>query len=169
LTISYNTPLGIIEQLRSRLQQYISENNRDFVAFNLNIDKMEFQNAIWLVIAIQRMYISVPAALLHSDFVHSDRPNWQDWGGRWGRRTAFMRHLKTVLEDLDIKYTMPVQPILMPNKPSFHSTSRFQPPPPRPGGGMESREALGNAGSFQGSPQLNRAPTRGLRPGDSTF
>jgi hypothetical protein len=56
LTISYNTPLGIIEQLKTRLQQYINENNRDFVAFNLNIDKMEFQNAIWLVIAIQRMF-----------------------------------------------------------------------------------------------------------------
>lgn len=43
-----------------------------------------------------------------------DRPNWQDWGGRWTRRTAFMRHLKTVLEELDIRYTMPVQPVLLP-------------------------------------------------------
>ena len=43
-----------------------------------------------------------------------DRPNWQDWGGRWTRRTAFMRHLKTVLEELDIHYTMPVQPVLLP-------------------------------------------------------
>ena len=34
-----------------------------------------------------------------------DRPNGQDWGGGWTRRTAFMRHLKTVLEELDIRYT----------------------------------------------------------------
>lgn len=47
-----------------------------------------------------------------------DRPNWQDWGGRWTRRTAFMRHLKTVLEELDIRYTMPVQPVLLPTSHS---------------------------------------------------
>jgi hypothetical protein len=54
LTISYYTPLEIIEQLRSRLEKYIDDNNRDWVSFNLNIDKIEFQNAIWLIIAIQR-------------------------------------------------------------------------------------------------------------------
>ena len=43
-----------------------------------------------------------------------DRSNWQDWGGRWARRNAFMRHLKTVLEELDLKYTLPIQPVLLP-------------------------------------------------------
>lgn len=102
--------------------------------------------------------------------VFTDRPNWQDWGGRWGRRTAFMRHLKTVLEELDVRYTMPVQPILMPNKPTFPNASprmRNQPTPSFQS--AESREMMGNAGSFQGSDSLNRAPSRGLRPGDSSF
>lgn len=81
-----------------------------------------------------------------------------------------MRHLKTVLEALDVKYTMPVQPILMPNKPAFPNTSpRFGSMRQGQAGGMTSRDTLGNAGSFHGSPQLNRAPTRGLRPGDSNF
>jgi len=149
LTISYNTPLEIIEQLKSRLQQYIDDNNRDWMGFNLNIDKIEFQNAIWLVIAVQH------------------RPNWQDWGGRWGRRTAFMRYLKTVLEDLDVKYTMPIQPVLLPNKPPFSSSPRLQ--SMRHENGMESKETLGNAGSFQGSSELTLAPSRGLRPGNSKF
>jgi hypothetical protein len=69
-----------------------------------------------------------------------------------------MRHLKIVLEELDVKYTMPIQPILLPNKSAFSSS----------GSGVERREMLGNAGSFQGSTQLNRAPG-GLRPGDSVF
>jgi len=47
-------------------------------------------------------------------FFLPDRPNWQDWGGRWARRTTFMRHLKTILEDLDVQYTMPIQPVLLP-------------------------------------------------------
>lgn len=85
-----------------------------------------------------------------------------------------MRHLKTTMEDLDVKYSMPVQPILMPNKPAFMN-QQSSPRSPRFGplrqtsAGMTSRETLGNAGSFQGSPTLNRAPTRGLRPGDSNF
>ena len=26
-----------------------------------------------------------------------------------------MRHLKTVLEELDLRYTLPIQPVLLPN------------------------------------------------------
>ena len=48
-----------------------------------------------------------------------DRRNWQDWGGRWGRRNAFMKWFKGVLEELDIKYTAPVQPILLPKGNPF--------------------------------------------------
>ena len=49
---------------------------------------MEYQNAIHLAVAMEH------------------RPNWQDWGERWGRRTAFMGSLtETVLEDLDTRYT----------------------------------------------------------------
>lgn len=57
----------------------------------------------------------------HVDALHvlislfPDRSNWQDWGGRWARRNGFMRHLKTVLEELDLGYTLPVQPVLLPS------------------------------------------------------
>lgn len=97
---------------------------------NVNIDKMEFQNAIWLKIGMEH------------------RPNWQDWGGRWGRRTAFMRFLKTTCEELGLRYTKPVQPILMPNPPF----------PPGAGGGSP-------RGGSPGSPYMTvpRLGTPGLR------
>ncbi|KAH6914178.1 Mechanosensitive ion channel-domain-containing protein [Coprinopsis sp. MPI-PUGE-AT-0042] len=104
LMVAYSTPLELIEQLKGKIATYIDENNREWSGFALNIDKMEYQNAIHLIVAIEH------------------RANWQDWGGRWTRRNAFMRNLKTVLEELDITYTMPVQPVLLPSsngKPPF--------------------------------------------------
>ena len=102
-----------------------------------------------------------------------DRPNWQDWGGRWGRRTAFMRHLKVTMEELDVKYSMPVQPILMHNRPAF---TNQQSSPKSPGfkptrqtsAGIASMETLGDAGPFQRS-TLSRASTRGPGPANPGF
>ncbi|KAK7030742.1 calcium channel [Favolaschia claudopus] len=96
LMVSYNTPLEVLEELRARISAYVTANNREWSNSGLNIDKMEYQNAIHLVVAMEH------------------RANWQDWGGRWARRTAFMRNLKVILEDLDVKYTLPVQPVLLP-------------------------------------------------------
>jgi hypothetical protein len=98
--------------------------------------------------------------------VHIDKPNWQDWGGRWARRTPFMRHMKEVrpslsvarhsplmrcvqvLEELDIKYAKPVQPVLLP--PQYQTRDR---------------DVLGNAGYYAGSPTIGRAPVRAMRQG----
>ena len=54
LTISYNTPLGVIEQLKTRLQAYVNDNNREWSGVAVNIDKMEHQNAIMLIVAMER-------------------------------------------------------------------------------------------------------------------
>ncbi|KAG2077279.1 hypothetical protein BDR04DRAFT_1088237 [Suillus decipiens] len=106
LMIAYNTPLELVEQLKARIQAYITANNREWSGSSVNIDKMEFQNAIHLTVGVEH------------------RPNWQDWGGRWTRRTAFMKHLKSILEDLDVKYMMPIQPVLLPDSP--HPTGSFR-------------------------------------------
>ena len=154
--VSYHTPLELIEQLRIRLQAYVAANSREWSNCAVNIDKMEYQNAIHLTVAMEH------------------RPNWQDWGGRWGRRTAFMRNLKTVLEDLDIRYTKPIQPLLVPRPPPGGPGASFLdvPPSPRSGphrrGTNESRETLGNAGFFEAG-ELGRAPSRGLRSGGDRF
>lgn len=101
LVVSYDTSLETLEILRRRLEDYIMDDQRrrEWSNINLNIDTMTFQNAITLKIGLEH------------------RPNWQDWGGRWGRRNLFMRFLKTTCEELDLRYVKPIQPILMPNPP----------------------------------------------------
>ena len=102
-----------IESLKVKINTYVTTNSREWSGFTLHIDKMEYQNAIFLVVSMER----TSCFFYNIDFLISirlDRPNWQDWGGRWTRRTAFMRHLKTLLEELDIRYTMPIQPVLLP-------------------------------------------------------
>ena len=85
-----------------------------------------------------------------------------------------MRFLKITLEELDVKYSMPLQPILMPNRPTFANresspkSPRFE-PTHRTSAGIAGKTTWESLGSFQGSSTLNRAPTRGLRPGDSSF
>ncbi|KAJ6621302.1 Mechanosensitive ion channel-domain-containing protein [Mycena sp. CBHHK59/15] len=96
LMVSYNTPLEVLEELRVRINAYVAANSREWSNCALNIDHMDYQNAIHLIVAMEH------------------RANWQDWGGRWGRRTAFMRNLKTILEDLDVRYSLPLQPVLLP-------------------------------------------------------
>ncbi|KAI5120357.1 hypothetical protein M0805_006880 [Coniferiporia weirii] len=121
IMIAYDTPLEVVEMLQNRLRTYVLQNNREWSNVSVNIDTMEYQNAITLIIAIEH------------------RPNWQDWGGRWARRTQFMRNLKTVLEELDISYTLPVQPVLLPRHPSYgRNLSNFS---ARPG---QTVELLGN-------------------------
>lgn len=160
---SYDTPLEVIEQLRTRLNAYVQQNSRDWSGVSVNIDKMEYQNAIFLVIAMEH------------------RPNWQDWGGRWGRRTAFMRHLKTILEELDVRYSMPVQPLLLPNgvqssldglqrHSSGTGTRTHSPLDPRVNIRPPSRElSSGNAGSFRGSEYMARSPSRSIRSEKDSF
>jgi len=143
LMVSYDTPLEVIEQLRTQIGHYINENNREWNGYNVNIDKMEFQNAIHLVIGIEH------------------RRSWQDWGGRWARRTEFMRHLKAILEGLDVKYTMPVQPVLLPKYSPFDPSSSkarssdFL--------GMASADPGSNPAAFHGAEHLYRSPSRNLR------
>ncbi|KAH8832568.1 Mechanosensitive ion channel-domain-containing protein [Flagelloscypha sp. PMI_526] len=134
LMVSYDTPLETIEAFRLAVQEYITANNREWNGFMLNFDKMEYQNALHLIVAVEH------------------RPNWQDWGGRWIRRTSLMKHIRTVLEDLDMRYTLPVQPVLIQRPPGSG--------PPGAGG---SSEDLGNAGFFGRDP-ITRAPHT-LRPG----
>ncbi|KAI0788812.1 Mechanosensitive ion channel-domain-containing protein [Abortiporus biennis] len=133
IMIAYDTPLDVIEQLRIRLQGYVSQNDHEFSNVGVNIDKMEYQNATHIIIAMEH------------------RPNWQDWGGRWGRRTAFMRNLKTILEDLDVKYSLPIQPVLLPRGP---------------GQRLYSSSLYSDSGSFREPPSPKRSPRSSKgRPG----
>ncbi|GJJ11352.1 hypothetical protein Clacol_005584 [Clathrus columnatus] len=140
--VDYNTPLEAVEELRTRLKAYVNANNREWSDLTINIDKMEYQNVIYLNINMQH------------------KSNWQNWGGRWQRRTALMRHLKTLLEELEISYSKPLQPVVLhhqqgqgsPLSPSSpiqlrHAHTMRSPTSPRnprsPG-----LDSLGNAGLY---------------------
>ncbi|KAL4076108.1 Mechanosensitive ion channel-domain-containing protein [Scleroderma citrinum] len=100
--IAYSTPMEVVELLKQRIHVYVTNNSREWSNSGVNIDKMEYQSAIHLTIGVEH------------------RSNWQDWGARWTRRNDFMRYLKTVLEELDMKYVLPIQPVLLPHDfPSF--------------------------------------------------
>ncbi|KAG8741314.1 hypothetical protein FRC10_003018 [Ceratobasidium sp. 414] len=142
LQVGYDTPLEVLEKLRQRLKKYVAANSREWGGgCEINIDKMEYQNAIHLIVAMEH------------------RANWQDWGGRWTRRNAFMKNLKAELEALEVQYSLPLQPV------TFHSHSQ---PPPWYG----RNEQLGNAGFMRsdgnrggslGVPGLGHGPS--LRAG----
>ena len=54
LTVAYDTSMEVIERLKSEINTYVNNNSREWSGFALNIDKMEFQNAIYLVVAMER-------------------------------------------------------------------------------------------------------------------
>lgn len=56
IQVAYDTPLEVIEMLHSRLKAYVSQNNREWSNVLVNIDKMEYQNALTLIIAMERKW-----------------------------------------------------------------------------------------------------------------
>ncbi|KAF8315392.1 hypothetical protein DL93DRAFT_2057318 [Clavulina sp. PMI_390] len=97
IQVAYDTPMSQVELLKTKLRSFMAhpENYREWGSpgCEIWIDKMDFQNDISLTVAIEH------------------RANFQDWGGRWARRNKFMRHLKVTLEELNIGYRMPLQPV----------------------------------------------------------
>lgn len=92
--VGIDTPLEILNDLRARMRAYVADNSREWGGgLDLNINTIKEMNAIECVIALQH------------------RSNWQNWGGRWNRRTQLMKHLKTVLDELGVNYKLPPQPV----------------------------------------------------------
>jgi hypothetical protein len=54
LVVSYDTPMELIERFKAKIATYINSNGREWSNFSIWIDKMEYQNAIHLVLAIER-------------------------------------------------------------------------------------------------------------------
>jgi hypothetical protein len=75
IMIGYNTPLEIIEELKVRINQYVSDNSREWVSGGVLIDKMEYQNAIHLIIVMERKRIHLTFALkqLLNTYQQTDR------------------------------------------------------------------------------------------------
>jgi len=54
LVVSYDTSMEVIERFKAKIATYMNNNSREWSNFALWIDKMEYQNAIHLVVAIER-------------------------------------------------------------------------------------------------------------------
>jgi hypothetical protein len=46
--------MEVLEQLKQKLAEYMATNSREWSNFALNIDKMEFQNALHLNVHMER-------------------------------------------------------------------------------------------------------------------
>lgn len=57
LTVAYETSMEAIESLKVKINTYVSTNSREWSGFTLNIDKMEYQNAISLIVSMERTYL----------------------------------------------------------------------------------------------------------------
>lgn len=55
ITVSYDTPMDVIEAVKVKVNNYITTNSREWSGCSVNIDKMEYQNAIHIIVAVERM------------------------------------------------------------------------------------------------------------------
>lgn len=93
-----------------------------------------------------RTSVSIPVLSLQACSNDNFDPlsSWQDWGARWGRRTAFLKNLKTQLHELEITYSLPVQPIIIPSNLDDQTFAQ----------NIQLGNAGGSGGTLQGSPFL---------------
>ena len=71
LTVGYDTSMEAIENLKIKINTYVNTNSREWSGFTLNIDKMEYQNAISLVVSIERASLRIGSFLLNLIFLIS--------------------------------------------------------------------------------------------------
>ncbi|KAA1108891.1 hypothetical protein PGT21_028411 [Puccinia graminis f. sp. tritici] len=92
--VSFDTPLDVLHEFRTRLRQFVTDHPREWKGgLDVNIDFMQNQNLIQLVVAMEH------------------KSNWQDWGARWDRRTLLMKEMKRIMDQLNMTYKLPTQPV----------------------------------------------------------
>lgn len=106
--VSFETPLEVLHEFRTRLRQYVLDNPREWKGgLDVHIDFISNQNLIQLIVAMEH------------------KTNWQDWGARLNRRTFLMREMKTIMDGLNMIYKLPVQPVsFVPGGPKFRDSNR---------------------------------------------
>lgn len=95
MNFSFSTPEAKFNQLRERMLQFYNEKHRSFThnTMCMNIMTMENLNRVTCIFYIEHA------------------ASWQDMGFRWSNRNAFIMHLKRTMEELEIDYFFPVQPV----------------------------------------------------------
>ncbi|KAH9823321.1 Mechanosensitive ion channel-domain-containing protein [Melampsora americana] len=140
IMIGFDTPLDVLHEFRTRMRQYVNENPREWKGgLDVNIDYMKNQNLIQLIIAMEH------------------KGNWQDWGARWDRRTLLMREMKKILDQLNIIYKLPIQPVSFVSPSNIGKKSNQRSVGSNEGYSFENRSSnlLGNAARIGTNSQSN--------------
>ncbi|KAJ2809471.1 hypothetical protein H4R20_000091 [Coemansia guatemalensis] len=96
ISFSFDTPTDKIYALRDRMNAYVDDNPRDFIApIGFNIDLLENCNRIQVSVGINY------------------KNNWQDVGKHFDCKTRFTFALREAIRDLGLKYSLPLQPVSM--------------------------------------------------------
>ncbi|KAJ1898109.1 hypothetical protein LPJ66_002955 [Kickxella alabastrina] len=146
--VDFNTPSEKLYDLRDRMNNYVEENPRDLVGpIGFNIDLLENSNRILISLGI------------------SHRSNWQDGGKRALVKTQFSFALRHHINELGLKYALPLQPVTMvPPPPEYDEmTSPVDKPAsrgsrPRSSGGSDEDDDLFN-GMYHGANSRSHRPS----------
>lgn len=91
--VGYGTEGDHLDELESVMKAFVQENKRDYLSVDMSLREIDCINKLTL------------------SFWLSYKGNFQD-GGRFARRRAnFLRRLHTVMQELKIQYTLPMQPM----------------------------------------------------------
>lgn len=100
LQLAFDTPLQSIDALRSRMREWVKENDREWGGgMEINYNTITNLNALEVIVAFEH------------------KGNWQNWGERWARRTKLIRQIKIFTDDLGITYCLPPQPVTFQQRP----------------------------------------------------
>jgi hypothetical protein len=88
LKFALNTSFATISALEDRMKQWLSQQSRDFVTTSFSFTVKDVQ--------VAQKTLVVAANLQH-------RSNWQDMAARAKRRNAFLKELREIILELEIK------------------------------------------------------------------
>ena len=108
LQVAFDTPLEKLNQLRKRIEMFVSREASDFGEYCLlNVEYLENCNKLGLQVIV-----------LH-------RTNWQDMELQLGRRNKILMFLRGALDELSITYSLPVQRVqILGDTNNFENRSR---------------------------------------------
>ncbi|KAH9467771.1 hypothetical protein MJO28_006181 [Puccinia striiformis f. sp. tritici] len=103
LQFGWNTPLEKLDLLEERMNLWLQTDEQR---------RFEPGTACVIQSLVNQQYMEVTFGMTH-------RENWQDWGGRWNRRTAFHAALNHYTRELGISFYNSDQPIQLTNLTEF--------------------------------------------------
>jgi hypothetical protein len=95
LQVGWSTSLDQLDQLEKKMNNWLQKDEKRMFAPSTAVVLQNFN---------YMRYIEITIGMLH-------RENWQDWGERWNRRTAFHSALLHYCKELGITFVNSAQPV----------------------------------------------------------